>query len=104
MRQFGDLHKLFIVDTINIAKITYDPVKQTTNLENRGLSFDLASEIDWSSAVIVEDTRRDYGERRFRVFGYVGARLYSLIFTPREDAVHVISFRKANEREIKRYG
>lgn len=90
--------------TINRVKITYDPVKYAANLENRSLSFELAVELDWASAVIIEDTRKDYGERRFRVFGYVGERLYALVFTPRGDAVHVISFRKANGREINRYG
>lgn len=85
-------------------KITYDPAKCAANLESRGLSFDLAEELDWASAVIDEDTRKDYGERRFRVFGYIEERLYALVFTPRGDAVHVISFRKANDREVKRYG
>jgi hypothetical protein len=101
----GDgLHKSFSVGTINTVKITFDPFKQAANLESRGLSFELARELDWVSAVIIEDTRRDYGERRFCVFGYVGERLYALVFTPRGDAVHVISFRKANGREINRYG
>ena len=54
--------------------------------------------------MVVEDLRKDYGERRFRVFGYIEDRLYAVVFTPREDAVHVISFRKANSREVKRYG
>ena len=90
--------------TINRVKITYDPAKDAANLKSRGLSFDQAVELDWTSAVIVEDTRNDYGERRFRVFGYIGERLYALVFTPRGNAVHVISFRKANGREMKRYG
>ena len=60
--------------------------------------------MDWVSAVILEDVRKDYGERRFRVFGYIGERLYAVVFTSREDAVHVISFRKANSREVKNYG
>jgi len=92
------------VATINRVKITYDPAKDAANLKSRGLSFDQAVELDWTSAVIVEDTRNDYGERRFRVFGYIGERLYALVFTPRGNAVHVISFRKANGREMKRYG
>lgn len=104
MRQFASLRNRFTVGTINTVKITYDPAKQVANLESRGLPFDLAGELDWASAVIIEDTRKDYGERRFSVFGYIGERLYALVFTPRGDAVHVISFRKANGREIKRYG
>ncbi|WP_413469058.1 BrnT family toxin [Pseudomonas lactis] len=35
--------------------------------------------------------------------GYIGDRLHVVVFTPRGDAVHVISFRKANKREVKNY-
>ncbi len=85
-------------------KITYDPAKNTANIERRDLPFDLFAELDWSTAVIVEDTRRDYGELRYRVFGYIGDRLYAAVFTPRSDALHVISLRKANSREVKHHG
>jgi uncharacterized DUF497 family protein len=85
-------------------EITYDPAKNVANVELRGLSFDRVAELDWNSAVIVEDTRRLYGERRYRVFGYIEDRLYAMVFTPRGTAMHVISFRKANRREVNRYG
>jgi uncharacterized DUF497 family protein len=85
-------------------EIDFDPAKNQRNIRERGLSFERVAEFDWDSAVIIEDTRRDYGERRFRVFGYIGPRLYALVFTPRERAIHVISLRKANKREVKRYG
>ncbi|MEQ1838609.1 MAG: BrnT family toxin [Candidatus Nitrotoga sp.] len=85
-------------------KITFDPKKNADNIRERQLSFDEVSKLEWSSAVILEDVRKDYGERRFRVFGYVDERLYAVVFTPRQGAVHVISFRKANSREVKRYG
>lgn len=85
-------------------EITYDPVKNAANIARRGLSFDQVAELDWSSAVIDEDTRKTYGERRYRVFGYIEERLYAVVFTPRGAAVHVISFRKANSREVKRHG
>ena len=92
------------MNTINSVKITYDPAKQAANLESRGLPFDLAGELDWASAVIIEDTRKDYSERRFRVFGHIDERLYVLVFTPRGDVMHVISFCMANGREITSYG
>lgn len=85
-------------------KITFDPKKNADNIRDRQLPFDDVVELDWSSAVIIEDVRKDYGERRFRVLGYIEDRLYVVVFTPRKDAVHVISFRKANSREVKRYG
>lgn len=84
-------------------EITYDPAKCQRNIVERGLPFDLVRDLDWSSALIVEDTRHDYGERRFQVLGFIGERLHVLVFTPRGAAVHVISLRKANKREVKRY-
>lgn len=74
-------------------RITFDPKKNVDNIRERQLSFDEASKLEWSSAVILEDARKDYGERRFRVFGYIEERLYAIVFTPRGNAVHVISFR-----------
>lgn len=85
-------------------KITYDPLKNAANIRDRDLTFDLVAELDWSTALVIEDKRRDYGERRFRVFGHIGERLHVMVFTPRGDAVHVISLRKANGREIKLHG
>lgn len=83
--------------------ITYDPEKNEKNIALRGISFDRADDFDWSSALIVEDLRKDYGERRFQALGFIEERLHVLVFTPRAGNVHVISLRKANEREVKRY-
>ena len=85
-------------------KITYDTKKNDGNIALRGLSFDLVADMDWNRAVIVEDTRKDYGERRFQVFGSISGRLHVAVFTPRNGAVHVISLRKANTREVKLHG
>ena len=54
-------------------RITFDPAKNARNIAERGLPFSMAAEIDWSLAVILEDTRRDYGEKRWRAFGYISA-------------------------------
>jgi uncharacterized DUF497 family protein len=83
--------------------ISYDPDKSARNQAERGLPFDLVVGFEWSTAVVIEDVRKDHGEQRFRVLGYIGERLHALVFTPRGDAVHVISLRKANVREVKKY-
>lgn len=54
-------------------------------------------------AFIVEDRRRDYGERRYQAMGPIDGRLHVLVFTPRAGAIHVISLRKANDRELRLY-
>lgn len=48
-------------------------------------------------------TLHRYGEARFIVLGYIVDRLYSMVFTVRGDMLRVISLRKANKREVKRY-
>nr|WP_321465661.1 BrnT family toxin [uncultured Desulfobulbus sp.] len=85
-------------------KIEFDPVKSEKNKNQRELPFDKASEFDWENAVYLEDERNPYPERRFIAVGYLEHRLYVLCFTPIPDGVRIISFRKANEREAKRYG
>lgn len=84
-------------------RYTYHPSKNERNLAERGIPFSLAEELDWSTALVVEDTRKLYPERRFQVLGFIGERLHMLVFTPRDGAVHVISLRRANKRERNRY-
>ena len=83
--------------------IGYDPGKNEKNIAERGISFGQVAEFEWSSALIVEDSRKDYGEPQFQALGFIGKRLHALVFTPRAGQVHVISLRKANRREVKRY-
>ncbi len=84
-------------------RITFDPAKNARNIDERDLPFELVAQLDWETAVAVEDTRKDYGERRLRVLAFLGERLHAAVITMRGDAMHVISFRKANEKEVRRY-
>ena len=86
-----------------MAQIGFDSAKNATNITSRGLSFELVEQMEWATALIQEDTRKAYGERRFQVLGFIGERLHAVVFTPREGKVHVISLRKANSREVKKY-
>lgn len=83
--------------------ISFDPAKSLCNEVERGLPFSLVLELEWATACIKEDLRKDYGERRFQMLGHIHGRLHAMVFTPREDKVHVISLRKANRREVKHY-
>ena len=83
-------------------QVDKDPAKEDRNRAERGLSLDLAEQLDWATALIWEDKRKDYGERRYSVLGLIKDRLYSVVFTPREGKPRVISLRKANKREVKR--
>jgi uncharacterized DUF497 family protein len=83
--------------------ISFDPAKSLRNEVERGLPFTLALDLEWATAWIKEDLRRDYGERRFQLLGHIHGRLHAMVFTQRNDKVHVISLRKANAREVKHY-
>jgi uncharacterized DUF497 family protein len=83
--------------------VEFDPAKNATNIAIRGLSFELVEQMEWATALMEEDTRKAYGERRFQVLGFIGERLHAVVFTPRDGMVHVISLRKANSREVKKY-
>ena len=85
-------------------RITFDPVKIARNIDERDLPFERVADLDWDVAVIKEDVRKFYGERRFQVFAPLAGRLHVVVITRRGDVVHVISFRKANDREQKYYG
>lgn len=80
-----------------------DPAKDKRNILERGISFDRAEQLDWTSAFIWEDTRKEYKEHRYCVLGLIDGRLHSMVFTPRAGKPRIISLRKANKREVKRY-
>ncbi len=82
-------------------RIEFDPTKNDRNIAKRGLSFERASDFDFSSAAVAEDIRRAYPEQRFVAVGYLDDRLHVLCFTPITTGIRVISFRKANKREAK---
>jgi len=84
-------------------EIEYNPKKNQQNIKERGISFDTAINFEWDSALVIEDTRKDYGESRYSAIGFIDDRLHVLVFTPRNEAIRVISLRKANNREVKRY-
>jgi uncharacterized DUF497 family protein len=56
---------------INTMQLSYDPSKNERNVQERGLDFNEVSELDWTTALIDEDARADYGERRFRAIAYI---------------------------------
>ena len=83
-------------------KITYDPVKRAVTLAERGLDFEDAVELFRGDTLDFPDDRRDYGE--LRTVGHLRERMMIVIWTPRGNARHVISMRKANAREKARFG
>ena len=84
-------------------KISFDPAKRNQTLENRGIDFADANHVFAGVTLDFEDNRKDYGETRFISMGHLQNRMVIVVWTPRGDVRHIISMRKANEREINKY-
>jgi uncharacterized DUF497 family protein len=97
-------HPIFCCSIYSHMAITFDTEKNARNITERGLSFGRVAELDWDTPLVVEDTRRDYGETRLLVMALLDGRLHAAVVTPRGEDLRVISFRGANGREVRLYG
>jgi uncharacterized protein len=86
-----------------MALIEFDPAKSAKNLRERGVGFERFADMDLDTAINVEDTRQEYGERRLRVLGHIDGQLHAAVITPRGQMIRVISLRRANKREERAY-
>jgi uncharacterized protein len=86
-----------------IGPFDWDEAKRAANLARHGVVFAGVVRFDWDNAQLAADTRRDYGELRYIAVRRIGPRLHVLVFTPRAELIRIISLRKANAREVKRY-
>lgn len=69
----------------------------------RGLGFELVADFDFETALIWLDTRKTYPEQRIAALGRLAGRVHALVFAETPKGIRVISFRKANKREVLRY-
>ncbi|MDO9002844.1 MAG: BrnT family toxin [Aquabacterium sp.] len=88
-------------------KVTLDPSKDASNLAKHGVPLSLAKELEWGDMLMWPDARKDYGEARMVGLAPLEDRLYCVIFVDRPPEHpterRIISLRKANTREVKRY-
>jgi len=80
----------------------FDTDKDAKNIAKHKISLSRAEDMD----VIhyVEGDRFDYGEVRYRAWGYIDGKAYCLAYTLRNGTPRPISLRRVRTREMKRYG
>lgn len=83
---------------------SWDERKRGANKAKHGVDFKEAEAFEFETALIAIDDRFDYGETREIALGRIEERVHVLVFTRRGDNLHIISLRKANAREVLRYG
>lgn len=84
-------------------ELSYDPQKRAKTLAERGLDFEDAVHVFAGQTIDLVDDRKDYGEVRWVTYGLLKGRMVALVWTQRQRVRHIISMRKANEREKKAY-
>lgn len=79
----------------------FDPAKETKNQTKHRISLERWIDIDMIITYV--DDRQDYGEVRYRGYGYIDDLAHCLVFTVRNGEVRPISLRRAHNKEMKRY-
>lgn len=80
----------------------FDPNKSAANKDKLGIDFDEAQAL-WDDDRRIENDTSFHGEVRFMATGRIGERMWTTIFTMREERVRLISVRRARNEEIQRY-
>jgi uncharacterized DUF497 family protein len=89
---------------MNENDFEWDERKAATNLRNHKISFQQASRVfDDLFALIEHDLSEDYGEDRFMVTGMIEGMLVTVVYTERAERIRIISARKANRDERRKY-
>lgn len=83
--------------------ITFDQAKRDATLAARGINFADAAQVFAGVTFRFPDDRADYGEVRMIAVGHLRGRMVVIVYTDRASGRHVISMRKANDREQKRF-
>jgi len=87
-----------------MPKFEWDPSKAAKNLEEHKVPFAVARRVfNDPFAVDDIDDREDYGEERSNIIGMVDDRLLVVTYTLRRGVVRIISARRAERPERRKY-
>jgi uncharacterized DUF497 family protein len=82
----------------------WNPAKCAKNIADRGIDFaDVVVGFADPMRKAAVDNRKDYGEERCNMLAKVNGRVFHLTYTERGKMTWIISARKANKREQRRY-
>ena len=82
----------------------WDEKKANSNEAKHFVSFLFATRaFDDENRLTIIDRRSDYGEIRYITLAKIDNRVYIVVFTLRSSIIRLISARKANSQEVKRY-
>lgn len=81
----------------------WDETKRQSNIVKHGVDFTVAHDFEWTSAKTWADSRHHYAETRYVSIAPISMRLYIMVWTLHSNNRRIISLRKANKREVRKY-
>jgi uncharacterized DUF497 family protein len=82
----------------------WDEAKSDACATERRFNFAYAARAFFDpNRIIRADTRHNYGENRYQLFGMIEGRVFVIVYTLRLNVTRIISARKANKREVAFY-
>lgn len=82
----------------------WDPAKAAANYAGHGVHFETATRVfEDPFAIELLDDRYDYGEERYAILGSADGRLIVVIYTTRGETIRLISARRAEPHERRKY-
>jgi len=85
------------------VEFEWDEAKHLRNLRERRIGFDHGARIFEGETVEWPDRRNDYGEVRIRALSLVDGVELHVVYTRRGDIYRIISVRRANGKERRRW-
>lgn len=83
-------------------KFEYDNEKSASNFLKHRISFDDARAL-WDDPWVLEAPAKTEDEPRYLAIGKIKDKIWTVVWTPRADAVRIISVRRARKEEVKHY-
>lgn len=84
-------------------KFEWDDAKRRANIRKHGFDFEGIEEVFAGPTFTVEDDRFEYPETRYVTFGFLKSRIVCIVHNEYEDAIRIISVRKASKYEAEEY-
>lgn len=83
-------------------KFDCDIQKSKNNKTKHGIDFEEAAQV-WNDENIIILRSPYMEERRFLAIGHMYNKIWTVVFTPRNDIIRIISARRARDEEIAYY-
>ena len=80
----------------------YDPAKSAGNRAKHGISFEEATQL-WGDPDRLQAPAKTVDETRYALIGRLHGKVWTAIFTYRQDRIRIISVRKARPNEEALY-